>query len=125
MKLSKRDDKSVKVGEIMKALVFLLFLINVRVSFAQKAKVLIVDPSLDSKEFKKKYQVERPQIFNSLPDKKLRDQTLAGVKNISSWDEVKKDIFYMDLKKKDLKVLEERYPEIDKLDLKKLKESLK
>ena len=104
----------------------ILFIITLTMSsltYAQKAKVLIVDPDIDATELEKDFEVQRPaKPHNVLPDKDLRDEVLSVVKTVQGWDELKKDILFMDLKSKDLKQLTEKYPELKESELKGLQD---
>ena len=104
----------------MKLCLFLsLFIFPFR-AFAQKAKVLIIDPRIETKDLATNFDVERPVYHSSLPKRNLRDKTLAGIQSSKAWDEVKKDIFYMDLKSKNLNDLKKKYPEVSTDELKKV-----
>lgn len=103
----------------MKLLIPLLFLFSF-MAFAQQARVLIVDPDIDASELKD-YQVDRPKLHNSLPDREEREEFLAGVEEVKDYDELQKDIFFMDIKSKSLKDLQKKYPDISPVVLKKLK----
>ena len=104
----------------MKLCLFLgLFIFQVP-AFAQKAKVLVIDPMIETKDLTTNFDVERPVYHNSLPKRNLRDKTLAGIQSSKAWDEVKKDIFYMDLKSKNLNDLKKKYPEVSTDELKKV-----
>jgi hypothetical protein len=79
-----------------------------------------VTPSLDSK-----YQVERKSHeAHALPDKEQRDQLFQGIQAIDQFDQLKKDILFMDLKRKSVSELQQKYPELTRQQLKSLKETL-
>ena len=103
----------------MKFLIPLLFLFSFA-AFAQQARVLIVDPDIDANELKG-VKIDRPQLHNSLPDREDREELLAGVEEVKDYDELQKDILFMDLKSKSLKDLQKKYPDISPAVLKKLK----
>ncbi len=88
-----------------------------------QVQVQVVDPEVDTSELQQKgYQVTRGENeFSSLPDKTKRDSLLEGLAVAKDWDELQKDIFYMDLKSKTLDQLEKKYPDISKDRLKQLK----
>lgn len=99
--------------------IFLSLLVAFTLSaYAQKAKVLIVDPDIDAEELKKDYKVQKPAQHYGLPDKAIRDEVLGGIDSVAKWDELKKDIFFMDLKSKSLKELKVKYPEVSAKDFK-------
>ena len=104
----------------MKILLFIM-LFSSTISWAQ-VKVQIVDPDVDSSTLEKDFEVSRKSTqANSLPSKETRDEIFIGIKSVKKWDELKKDIFYMDLKSKSLSELAIKYPEIADRDLKILK----
>ncbi len=86
-------------------------------------KVQIVDENIDSSSLEKSYQVSRHRDSStSLPDRDLREEVLKDIKAIQKWDELKKDIFFMDLGSKSIKELVQKYPEIKESELKFLKD---
>lgn len=91
------------------------------VAFAQQAKVLIVDPDIDASELKG-HKIERPAQAYSLPDREEREDLFAGFDAVKNYDELQKDILFMDLKSKTIKQLQKKYPELMVSDLKKMKE---
>lgn len=110
----------------MNKLIFLLlsFLLSYSV-YAQKAQVLILDENIDSRALERNFQVHRGSTHkSSLPDKAMRDELFQGLKEIQAWEEFKKDLFYMDLKKKPLNELKNKYPEFHEQKLKSLKDQL-
>ncbi len=88
-----------------------------------QVQVQVVDPEVDTSELEQKgYKVTREENeFSSLPDKEKRDLLLNGLPTAKDWDELQKDIFYMDLKSKTLEQLSKKYPDISKARLKQLK----
>lgn len=93
---------------------------------SKRAKVILIDKDIDSKELEKKYDVERPVEPNRiLPTIQERDNLFQGIKLPGEWDELKKDIFFMELKEISLEELVNKYPEIKKSDLKNLKDKRK
>ena len=104
----------------MKILLFIM-LFSSSISWAQ-VKVQIVDPDVDSSTLEKDYEVSRKSSpANSLPSKEVRDEIFVNIKSVKKWDELKKDIFFMDLKSKSLSELSAKYPEFTQSDLKSLK----
>ncbi len=104
----------------MKFLIPLLFTFSF-MAYAQQAKVLIVDPDIDASELKG-HKIERPQQAYSLPDREEREDLFAGFDAVKNYDELQKDILFMDLKSKSIKELRKKYPELQVSDLKKMKE---
>lgn len=107
----------------MKILISLLFFTSLQaLAQNQGVKVHIVDPDIDDSSLKDKYQVTRTAIkSNTIPDRDLREKFLKDVSSTQNWDELKKDIFYMDLKNKSIKQLVKKYPEFKKSELQDLK----
>lgn len=101
----------------MKYLLTLLFIFSATPSFAQRrANVVILDPEIEGTELQNEFNVQRPSEFTSLPDKEERDLVFQGVKSVASFDELKKDILYMDLANKKPAELFAKYPEISKAE---------
>ncbi len=89
-------------------------------AFAQKAKVLVIDPSIDQKKLQN-YDLEKPDPTKVLPKKSERDEFFKNVKQAQSMDELGQDLFYMDLKSKPLPALMKKYPQFSEKELKALK----
>ncbi len=107
----------------MRIIPSILLLILSPWALAQKAHVIILDPNIDSKELEKNFHVHRGSTHvSSIPDRKLRNSFLSDVDKVQKWDELKKDIFFIDLKNKDLSTLKKKYPEFSKTELKSLKD---
>ncbi len=106
----------------MKLLLSLFLLCSFQQVWAQKAEVLLLDEDIDGKELERNFNVRRGSTHvSSLPDRDIREEALAGIPEIKNWDELKKDIFYMDLKSKTISQLRKKYPELKIKDLKFLK----
>lgn len=108
----------------MKNITLLLFV----VSFTTQAqtnngvKVFITDEFIDSSTLEKKYEVTREaDTFTTIPKRSDRNELFADADLPSHWDELDKDIFYMDLHNKTLSELAKKYPDFKSSDLKKLK----
>ena len=95
---------------------FIIFFVTATVN-AQKASVLIMDQDIDSTPIQNSYKIETPSAQVLLPDKALRDQVMAGISSVEGWDELKKDIFYMDLSSKSKEKIQKKYPGISLVDL--------
>lgn len=102
----------------MKLFLLPLLLLFTFGAFAQKAKVLIVDPDVETIELEKDFEIQRPAHHYALPDKKVRDEVFEGVESLKKYDELKKDIFFMDLQSKPVQEIRKKYPEIPASDLK-------
>lgn len=99
----------------------LLLLLLTSFAHAQKAKVLLIDEDIDGKSLEKNFDIQKNTHESSIPNKADRDLLLKGVKGTEKWDELQKDIFYMDLKSKSVKELKKKYSEISEKDLQLLK----
>jgi hypothetical protein len=106
----------------MKILIFLISVISLH-SYSQ-VEIQVVDPTLDTKALEGQgYKISKKTAsHNALPDKNLRDSLLSDIPETKKWDELQKDIFYMELKKKSLNDLEKKYPQISKKQLEVLKD---
>lgn len=109
----------------MKNFLFLFSLISYS-SFAQ-VHVHVVDPDMDVSPLENQgYHITRGEkTFSSLPDKEKRDLVLGDVPESKQWDELDKDIFFMDLKNKSIEQLEKKYPKMTKSKLQRLKAHVK
>jgi Vitamin D binding protein, domain III len=97
----------------------LLFLFIIP-AHAQKAELVILNPDIETKELEKVYLIQRPIHFNSLPDKVMRDEVMVGIESVKDYDELKKDILFMDLKSKLPEALKKKYPDISTAELTKM-----
>lgn len=105
----------------MKKLIPFLFLVSFT-SLAQ-VQVQVVDENIDSSSLEGQYQVQREhKKSGNIPVKELRDEVLKDVKQAQKWDELKKDIFFMDLERKSIPELVKKYPELKESELKFLKD---
>lgn len=102
----------------MKLLILSLLLMILIPAYAQRAKVLIVDPDVETKDLEQDYEVQRPRQPYALPNKEIRDEVFAGIESVKKYDELKKDILYMDLQSKTLPELKKKYPDISQDEFK-------
>jgi hypothetical protein len=103
----------------------LIFSLLIALPLMAQVQVQVLDPDIDTSSLEKKYQVHRDtKQANSLPNKELRDQLFQGVTKINKYDELKKDIFFMDLKRRSIPELLKKYPEFSMKELKSLKDKL-
>ncbi len=87
-----------------------------------KAKVLVIDQDIDTTQLEKKYDVEKAAPSNlSIPDLESRNKLFEGIIFPENWDDLKKDVFFMELRSKSINDLIKKYPELKKSDIKKLK----
>lgn len=87
-----------------------------------KIKLLIIDKEISAKHLEKTYAIEYPDnpppIFPSI---EKRDHFFIGVEFPKSYDDLQKDMLYMELKTLPLTELTEKYPELEPNELKRLK----
>lgn len=96
------------------------------VAFAQKAQLTVVSPDINADSLKDSFDVHYGSSHkSSLPDRQERERVLTGLEAASNWDELKRDIFYMDIKTRPLEVLAKKYPEIPSSELTELKGKIK
>lgn len=109
----------------MKIFILSAFILTSTSLLAQgRPNVLLVDPDIEVEDLHQRYNIHRPRLVNTLPNKEVRDELLDGVSATAKWDELKKDIFYMDLRSKELPLLRKKYPELNEQTLKQLKEKV-
>lgn len=110
----------------MKNLTLILALIFSHYAFAQKAKMLVVGPKTETQRAIKEFDVEyaEPQL-QILPEKIKRDAFLKNINQSKKWDEIRKDIFYMQLLSRSISELKAKFPEFSEIELKSLKEKRK
>jgi hypothetical protein len=91
--------------------------------FAQKAELTVLDPNIETSELNPHFNVHHGSTHtSSIPNKADRDLLLVQFeKKTAGWDQLKKDIFYMDLSSKTLKDLSKKYPDFSPKELKELK----
>lgn len=107
----------------MKFIAFIICLGIPHLSMAQKAQVLLLDENIDEAELRQNFNVQRGSTSkSSLPDRGSRDKILSAVPAISEWDELKKDIFFMELETKTIPQLKKKYPELNESQIKTLKD---
>ncbi|WP_408097840.1 hypothetical protein ACJVC5_02690 [Peredibacter sp. HCB2-198] len=105
----------------MKKLMTIPMLLVSLSAFAQKANVIFIDPDIESKELEN-FNIQKDSHQSSIPDRDEREALLNQNEKTKDWDELKKDIFYMDLARKSVPELQKKYPELTAKELKLLKE---
>lgn len=105
-------------------LIVAVFLLSIsHLSMAQRAQVLLLDEDINDEELRQNFNVNRgSSARSSLPDRDLRDEVLSAVPAIAKWDELKKDIFFMELASKTIPQLKKKYPELKESQIKMLKD---
>lgn len=86
---------------------------------------MIIDQDIETQELEPHFNVQRPQRVSSLPDRYTRETLLEEFEIGESWDELKKDIFFMELRLKTLVELKKKYPELSEKKLKEIQERLR
>jgi hypothetical protein len=93
-------------------------------AFAEEPKAILLDEGATSAELDKNHDVQtaRPPR-NILPAKAERDQFFAAnwKDGLKDYDELEKDLLYMDLKSKTILELKSKYPELTARELEELK----
>lgn len=90
--------------------------------FAQKA--VLLEEGASSPELEKSHKVQKPvSPRNSLPARAEREQFFADnwKEGLKDYDELEKDLLYMDLKSKTILELSKKYPELSPKELESLK----
>lgn len=96
---------------------FLCLFLFVTAAHAQKAQLIVVDPQVNAEALSDQYEIHRPAPSdNKFPTRAEREKSLRGLSSVNDWDELKRDLFYMDLKKLPLKDLKKKYPEVSEKD---------
>ena len=107
----------------MKLILSFLLLGISSMSTAQRAQVLLLDEDIDGTSLDQNFNVQRGSTARSaLPDRDLREEVLSVVPDIAEWDELKKDIFFMELESKTVLQLKKKYPELKESQIKMLKD---
>lgn len=105
-----------------KLIIPLLMVLTSLPSYAQKAKLTVIDPDIDASELSRDFEINSPSPKKTfLPDRQERDDYFKGITAIKKWDELQKDIFFLDLQTKDLSLLAKKYPDLSAKELKTLK----
>lgn len=99
---------------------FALIIISTTV-FAQQA--ILLEEGASSPELEKTNKVQKPvPPKNSLPARAEREQFFADnwKEGLKDYDELEKDLLYMDLKSKTILELRQKYPELTPKELEEL-----
>ena len=105
----------------MKMLITISMLMVSLSAFAQKAQLIVIDPDIETRELEN-FNIQKNTHESSIPDRDERELLLNQVAKTKDWDELKKDIFYMDLARKSVSELQKKYPELSAKEIKLLKE---
>jgi hypothetical protein len=92
--------------------------------FAEEPKAILLEDGATSSELDKNHQVQKAKPpRNILPSKAERDQFFADnwKEGLKEYDELEKDLLYMDLKSKTILELKSKYPELSPKELEELK----
>jgi hypothetical protein len=91
-----------------------------------RPKIIFLNKDIDGKEFAKKYDIEKPMApLFIMPDLQERDEFFSGMTFPESWDDLNKDIFYVEIHQRPLSFLIEKYLEINKKEILRLLEKKK
>ncbi len=93
-------------------------------AFAEEPKAILMDEGATSPELDKTHNVQKAKPpRNILPGKAERDQFFADnwKDGLKDYDELEKDLLYMDLKSKTILELKAKYPELTARELEELK----
>ena len=92
----------------------------------QKPQLLILDSKIDADQLKPKFEIHRKNTHkSSLPDKTKRDFVLGNQSKTATWEEYKKDAFFVDLTNLNDSELRKKYPEFSKEEFVTMKRKLK
>jgi hypothetical protein len=93
-------------------------------AIAEEPKAILLDEGATSAELDKTHEVQKAKPpRNILPGKAERDQFFADnwKDGLKDYDQLEKDLLYMDLKSKTILELKSKYPELSPKDLEDLK----
>jgi hypothetical protein len=93
-------------------------------ALAEEPKAILLDEGATSSELDKRHDVQKAiPPRNILPDRAEREQFFADnwKDGMKDYDELEKDLLYMDLKSKTILELKSKYPELSPKELEELK----
>ncbi len=93
-------------------------------ALAEEPKAILLDEGATSAELDKNHDVQKPKPpRNILPARAEREQFFADnpKEGLKEYDELEKDLLYMDLKSKTILELKSKYPELSPKELEELK----
>ena len=105
----------------MKFLIFALLSTSV---FAEEPKAVLLEEGAESPILDKNHNIQKPvSPRNILPARAEREQFFADnwKEGLKDYDELEKDLLYMDLKSKTILELKKKYPELSPKELEELK----
>lgn len=91
---------------------------------AGEPKAILLDKDATSAELEKTHNVQKPiPSKTGLPSRAEREQFFADnwKDGLKDYDELEKDLLYMDLKSKTILELKQKYPELSAKELEELK----
>lgn len=84
--------------------------------------VLVINSNADTNQLEKKFKIERPAALTfEMPDLGIRDIFFENIIFPESWDDLKKDIFFLELRSMPLNELIKKYPDLKESDIQNLK----
>lgn len=90
-----------------------------------KAELFLVDQDIDASALDDQFNISKDQAsIKVFPRKEIVDALLNEEEFARDWDELQKDIFYMNLKIRDMSYLKNKYPDIPKNKLIELKNKI-
>lgn len=114
-----------KLHYVFSCLLFFLATNSTIAKAQNKAQLFLVDQEIDASELKNDFNISSKKADQSVfPEKEVVDNLLNKEEFTKDWDELKKDIFFMELKTKNIKFLVEKYPEVSEKKMKELKNKL-
>lgn len=105
----------------MKLLIFALLSTT---AFADDPKAVLLEEGAESTTLEKNHKVQKAvSPRNTLPARAEREQFFAEnpKEGLKDYDELEKDLLYMDLKSKTILELSKKYPELSPKELEELK----
>ena len=103
-------------------LLFILLLFS-HLTLAQRAEVTILDPNIDGRSLERSYNVHRGSTHqSSLPDRNVREDLFRHMPELQHWDELKKDMLFMDLGRHSASKIKQKYPSLSDREIQTLME---
>lgn len=87
-----------------------------------KANLFVVDQEIEADSLADQFTISKEQAdLKVFPKKEIIDAFLENEEFARDWDELEKDIFYMNLKTRKMDYLKKKYPHISSEKLRELK----
>ncbi len=89
------------------------------------AELFLVDQGIDASALKDQFNISKDKAdLKVFPRKEIVDRLVGQEDFAKDWDELKKDIFFMDLKIREMSYLTNKYPEISNKKIIELKNKI-